>query len=231
MKFRLIPAGSFMMGSSADEPDREDNETQHRVEISRDFYLGKFEVTQGQWKSVMGTEPWKGKSFVEEGDDYAATCVSWHDALAFCQKLSSRDGVEYRLPSEVEWEYACRGGTESAYSFGADASDLGKYAWYDENANDIGEKYAHEVGEKLSNHFGMHDMQGNAYEWCGDWYGEDYYSNSPKRDPCGPNSGSSRVLRGGSWFNGAIYCRSARRNSNDPAFRDSGIGFRVVLVR
>ena len=116
MKFRLIPAGTFMMGSPTDEPDRYDNETQHRVEISRDFYLGKYEVTQGEWKSVMGTEPWKGKRVVKEGDDYAASYVSWEDAVAFCQKLSSRDGVEYRLPSEAEWEYACRGGSESAYS-------------------------------------------------------------------------------------------------------------------
>ena len=229
MKFRLIPAGTFTMGSPEDEPDRGGDESQHRVEISRDFYLGKYEVTQGEWKSVMGTEPWKGESSVQEGDDYPATYVSWEDALAFCQKLSSRDGVEYRLPSEAEWEYACRGGTESAYSFGADASDVGKYAWYDVNAWDIGEKYGHEVGEKLSNHFGLHDMHGNVWEWCGDWY--DDYDASTVQDPRGPNSGSSRVLRGGSFDDIAFVCRSACRFSYDPTHRGHRIGFRVVLVR
>ena len=228
MKFRLIPAGTFTMGSPEDEPDRVDGETQHRVEISRDFYLGKYEVTQGEWKSVMGTEPWKGKSLVREGDNYPAAYVSWEDALAFCQKLSSRDGVEYRLPSEAEWEYACRGGTESAYSFGADASDLGKYAWYYENTYDIGEEYGHEVGEKLSNHFGLHDMHGNAWEWCGDYYDSEYYSNSAQRDPMGPDEGTNRVPRGGGWFLFSQNCRSARRFGLPPDFGDDVLGFRVL---
>ena len=125
MKFRLIPAGEFTMGSPESEPDRDDDEKQHRVEISRPFYLGKYEVTQGEWKSVMGTEPWKGEDFVKEGADYAASYVSWEDAVSFCEKLSKRDGVEYRLPSEAEWEYACRGGSDSVYSFGDDSDDLG----------------------------------------------------------------------------------------------------------
>ena len=176
----------------------------------------------------MGTEPWKGKSSVQEGDDYAATYVSWEDAVAFCQKLSSQDGVEYRLPSEAEWEYSCRGGSESAYSFGADASDLGKYAWYHENANDIGERYAHEIGEKLSNHFGLHDMHGNAWESCGDYYDSEYYSNSVKRDPMGPDEGTLRVSRGGGWFLSSQLCRSAFRGRFSPDDRYFSLGFRVL---
>ena len=176
----------------------------------------------------MGTEPWKGKSLVQEGDDYAATYVSWQNAVAFCQKLSSRDGVEYRLPSEAEWEYSCRGGSESAYSFGADASDLGKYAWCDENAWDIGEKYAHEVGQKLSNRFGLHDMHGNVYEWCGDYDDSEYYSNSAKRDPMGPDGGSNRVYRGGGWNDSFRLCRSAYRYGNSPDRRGYYLGFRVL---
>ena len=125
---------------------------------------------------------------------------------------------------------SCRGGSESAYSFGADASDLGKHAWYAENAWDIGEQYAHEIGEKLSNHFGLHDMHGNVWEWCGDWYDDDYDA-ATVQDPRGPNSGSSRVLRGGSWVDLAIHCRSANRVNNDPSERVNYIGFRVVLVR
>ena len=228
MKFRLIPAGTFTMGSPEDEPDRGGDESQHRVEISRDFYLGKYEVTQGEWKSVMGTEPWKGESSVQEGDDYAATYVSWEDAVAFCQKLSSRDGVEYRLPSEAEWEYACRGGSESAYSFGADASELGAHAWFNDNTDSVGEEYPHEVGQKRGNGFGLHDMHGNVWEWCGDYYDSEYYSNSVKRDPVGPDEGSDRVYRGGSWNNSSQLCRSAFRNGYSPDNRDYLLGFRVL---
>ena len=154
--------------------------------------------------------------------------MSWEDAVEFCEKLSKRDGVAYRLASEAEWEYACRSGTESAYSFGADASDLGKYAWYHENANDIGERYAHEIGEKLSNHFGLHDMHGNAWESCGDYYDSEYYSNSAKRDPMGPDEGAFRVFRGGSWFNSSLNCRSAHRFRISPVNRSGDLGFRVL---
>ena len=212
MEFQLISADSFMMGSPADEAFQ----TQHRVEISRDFYLGKFEVTQGQWKSMMGTEPWKGESHVREGDDFAATYVSWDDAVAFCKKLSAREGVKYRLPSEAEWEYACRGGTQTTFSFGNDASELGDFAWYDANARDVDEEYAHKVGEKRSNGFGLHDMHGNVWELCSDWFGKDYYNESPKRDPIGPNGGTNRICRGGCWLEPSESCRSASRGINLP---------------
>ena len=214
------------MGSPESEADRDDDELQHRVEISGDFYLGKFEVTQGQWKSVMGTEPWNGKSFVKEGADFAATYVSWEDAVEFCKKLSTRDGVDYRLPSEAEWEYACRGGSESAYSFGDAASDLGKYAWFYDNASSVGEKYAHEVGQKLANDFGLHDMHGNVWEWCGDLYGD--YDSSETRDPTGASDGTLRVSRGGSWVYSSPNCRSANRNWFSPDDRYFSLGFRVL---
>ena len=132
------------------------------------------------------------------------------------------------MPSEAEWEYSCRGGSESAYSFGDDALDLGKYAWCHENAWDIGEKYAHEVGQKRGNGFGLHDMHGNVWEWCGDYYGKDYYNNSPKRDPTGPDEGTDRVSRGGSGDCSSRGCRSASRSRLSPDYRLSSLGFRVL---
>ena len=143
----------------------------------------------------MGTEPWWGK----EGPNYPATYVSWNDAVAYCKKLSEKEGKTYRLPTEAEWEYACRAGTKTAWSFGNDEKVLGDYAWYEENADDIGEEYAHQVGLKKPNAFGLYDTHGNVFEWCHDYYEEDYYQQSPTNDPQGPESGSFRVLRGGSW--------------------------------
>jgi sulfatase modifying factor 1 len=228
MTFKEIPAGTFMMGSPEGEPDRDSAEHQHPVTISKAFYMQTTEVTQGQWKAVMGTEPWKGKSFVKEGPNYPAVNVSWDDAVAFCKKLSEREGKTYRLPTEAEWEYACRAGTETRWSFGDDEMALGYYAWYRENALDIDEKYAHQVGLKNPNAFGLHDMHGNVFEWCHDYYGEDYYKQSSEKDPTGPTSGSSRVLRGGSWNYDARGSRSARRGGNVAGSRSGSGGFRVV---
>ena len=178
-----IPAGEFLMGSPETEPGRRDNEVQHQVTLTKPFLLGVHEVTQGQWQAVMGTTPWKGKEFVKEGDDYPATYVSWHDAVEFCRKLSEKEGLEYRLPTEAEWEYACRAGTTTAYSFGDDASELGEYAWYRENARNVGQKYAHTVGQKKPNPWGLYDMHGNVWEWCSDWYGD--YPSGSVTDPQG----------------------------------------------
>jgi formylglycine-generating enzyme required for sulfatase activity len=228
MKLKLIPAGEFPMGSPASEANRDDDEHQHRVRISKPFYLGVTEVTQGQWSSVMGTQPWSGQDYVKEGADYAATYVSWEEAVEFCKRLSAKDGATYRLPTEAEWEYACRGGTTSVYHFGDDDSRLGDYAWYEENAYDVDEKYAHRVGEKKANPFGLYDMHGNVWEWCSDWYGRDYYSASPGSDPTGPSEATHRVNRGGGWNNTARFCRSAYRFWYTPDFRYSFLGFRVA---
>ncbi|MBV09621.1 MAG: hypothetical protein CMN21_10430, partial [Rubinisphaera sp.] len=228
MQLVPIQAGSFTMGSN----DGGDNEKPpHLVTIGQAFFMQSTEVTQSQWQAVMGTKPWKGEVYVKEGSDYPATYVSWEDAVAFCQKLSQGEGKTYRLPTEAEWEYACRAGTTSAYSFGDDASQLSDYAWWggilgDGNAKS--EQYAHVVGTKKPNPWGLYDLHGNAYEWCSDWYDKEYYANSTARDPNGPDSGSFRVLRGGSWYYYAISARSSYRNVRTPDLRLNFIGFRVV---
>jgi len=155
MKLILISAGEFMMGSEVDEKDRFGNEQQHRVRITRSYYLGVYEVTQGQYEKLMGVRPWSGNRYVKEGSEYPATYVSWEDAMELCRKLSAKEGRKYRLPMEAEWEYACRAGSKSRYYFGDDSSDLGSYAWYDENTVDIGEQYAHQVGLKHANAWGL----------------------------------------------------------------------------
>ena len=232
-----IPAGEFMMGgrvSAAELAKRFDEEAwmyegehpRHRVTLTKSFHLGRTLVTQGQWKAVMGTTPWKGKPLVKEDDDYPVTFVSWDAAVEFCRKLSEKESVEYRLPTEAEWEYACRAGTMTAFSFGDDASQVGEYAWCDENTSDAVEFYAHRVGQKRPNAWGLYDMHGNVLEWCQDWYGE--YSSADVTDPAWPDSGSSRVLRGGCWSFDARLCRSASRFRGLPSSRHNFMGFRVL---
>jgi formylglycine-generating enzyme required for sulfatase activity len=227
MTFKGIPAGTFTMGSPESEAGREDDESQHQVTISKPFYMQTTEVTQGQWKAVMDTEPWKGKQYVKEGPNYAASWVSWDKAVAYCRKLSEKEGKTYRLPTEAEWEYACRAGTETRWSFGDDGKELGDYAWYDKNAHDIGERYPHQVGLKKPNAFGLYDMHGNVYEWCHDYFEEDYYKQSPAKDPTGPVTGSSRVFRGGSLGLLWDHARSAYRGGSITD-RWPARGFRVV---
>ncbi|MFN5077369.1 MAG: formylglycine-generating enzyme family protein [Planctomyces sp.] len=222
----LIPAGTFNSGSPASEKDRMDDETQHQVTLTKPFYMGRTELTQGQWKKVMGTEPWKGKSFVKEGDDYPAVDVSWGDSVEFCKKLSAMEGKVYRLPTEAEWEYACRGGTKTSFSFGNDKAKLRRYAWYDGNLG-WGKKYAQRVAQKLPNPFGLYDMHGNVWEWCSDWFGD--YPSTPLTDPRGPDSGSFRVLRGGAFQHEPYTARCAVRNYDAPEGRSSDGGFRLVL--
>jgi formylglycine-generating enzyme required for sulfatase activity len=247
MTFNKIPAGTFMMGSPESEEGREDDETQHKVTITKAFYMQTTEVTQGQWKAVMGTEPWKGieqlsfsydyDDYVKKGPNYAASCVNWDDATAYCKKLSEKESVTYRLPTEAEWEYACRAGTETRWNFGDDEKILGDYAWYDKNASDVDEQYTRQVGLKKPNAFGLYDMHGNVTEWCHDYYEEDYYKQSPEKDPTGPTSAqvyipySFRVLRGGSWYgNGSRFTRSAARGWFDAGRDDDvgDVGFRLV---
>jgi formylglycine-generating enzyme required for sulfatase activity len=153
--------------------------------------------------------------------------VSHDDAVEFCRRLSKQEGVEYRLPTEAEWEYACRAGTTTAFSFGDDEAKLGQYAWYDKNAWDIGEKYAHRVGQKLPNPWGLYDMHGNVWEWCQDWYAP-YGSETVVSDPVGPAQGDYRVLRGGSFLNLTSYVRSAFRYAYQPVNRNTNFGFRAA---
>ncbi|MCH8048224.1 MAG: formylglycine-generating enzyme family protein [Planctomycetes bacterium] len=231
MKFTLIPAGEFMMGSPENAKFRyDDQDPVHRVKLTKPFYLGVHEVTQGEFEKVMGTSPWKGGKYVKEGSDYAASYISWDDAVEFCKKLSAKEGRTYRLPTEAEWEYACRAGSKTAYSFGADSSKLGAYAWNFDNAYEIGEKYAHLVGQKRANAFGLYDMHGNVWEWCQDWYDKEYYAKSPRVDPEGSSTDVSRVRRGGSWDRIGGFCRSALRNWLSPGLRNYDLGFRAALV-
>jgi formylglycine-generating enzyme required for sulfatase activity len=163
-----------------------------------------------------------------EGPNYPATLVSRGDAVEYCEKLSEQEGKTCRLPTEDEWEYACRAGTQTLWSFGNDDASLGDYAWYDENADYIGESNAHQVGLKKPNAFGLYDRHGNVWEWCHDYFEEDYYKQSPAKNPTGPTSGSFRVFRGGSWGYFTRYTRSANRFGYDAGRRNDSNGFRLV---
>jgi sulfatase modifying factor 1 len=238
MSFCWIPPGSFTMGSPKTEAGRSIHgaEDQVSVTLTRGFWLGKHEVTQGEWTAVMSTEPWKGKPLVREGANYAASWVSWDDATAFCKQLTEREreaGLlsadwEYRLPTEAEWEYACRAGSQTMYSFGDDASQLGDYAWFFENAHNVGEKYAHQVGQKRPNAWGLLDMHGNVWERCADLYQGQLPGG---RDPFVVSGGSAalgRLGRGGSWGSHAENCRAALRVLGSASERDYDLGLRVV---
>jgi formylglycine-generating enzyme required for sulfatase activity len=222
IEFVLIPAGSFTMGADKNFEDAMDRETpQHLVSISKAFYMGKYEVTQAQWTAVMGSNPSKFK-----GRSNPVEQVSWDDAQQFVRRLNQEEGTsKYRLPAEAEWEYAARAGTSSTYSFGDDAGALSGYAWFKDNSRDT----THPVGQKQPNPWGLYDMHGNVWEWVQDWYEERYYSSSTSTDPKGPSSGSNRVIRGGSWYNFAKYCRSAFRYFSSPDVRGNLLGFRLVL--
>ena len=229
MAFVRIDPGTFVMGSPSSEPGREQDEVQHQVTISKAFFLGKYEVTQGQWSAVMGTTPWSGQRYVQEAANDPATYISWSDAQLFIHKLNQAAGDSlYRLPTEAEWEYACRAGTATAWSFGNDAGQLGNYAWYDGNSWTAGEKYGHRVGTKKPNPWGLYDMHGNVWEWCQDWAGA--YSGEPQTDPHGPAGGAGRVLRGGSFYGEAQYTRSADRGGAQPNDRDTN-GVRLVRIK
>lgn len=232
MKLVLIPAGEFMMGSPASGTDAENDEKpQHRVGITKPFYLAETAVTHAQWRAVMNKRPWSGQNSVKLGADYPATYVSWDEAVEFCQKLSTQDGREYRLPTEAEWEYACRAGATTTFSFGNDDSRISDYAWSgDVFVYGSTKSHAREVGKKRPNAWDLYDMHGNVWEWCNDWYGDKYYGDSAAADPQGPGFGSDRVLRGGGWSNAPAYCRSASRSRYSPDSRFSFVGFRPVLV-
>ena len=221
MQFKLIRAGEFMMGSPADDPSKEDDETpQHRVRITNPFYLGVYEVTQEEYEKVIGENPSSFKGSMRPVEN-----VSWEDAAKFCTELSEIDtDYVYRLPTEAEWEYACRAGTSTRHSCGDDLES--DYAWFRDNSS----TRAHPVGEKLPNAFGLYDMHGNVMEWCQDWYDSSYYGSSLSEDPPGPTTGSGRVYRDGGWSGGARNCRSADRSGLTPDDLGNDLGFRVVAV-
>ena len=225
MEFVLVQHGHFTMGSPFSEPGRGSDEgPQHQVTIAKGFYLGKHEVTQRQWQAVMGTSPWSEQIHVQTNPDHPAVYVSWNDTKEFIKKLNQAAESEvYRLPSEAEWEYACRGGTTTRWSFGDDESQLCEYAWY---FGDRSRYRTKEVGRKQPNPWGLYDMHGNVYEWCRDWYGS--YSSSAQVDPTGPASGSFRVARGGDFNSHAQLVRSAHRSLNSQPGRFGHIGFRLL---
>ena len=280
VRLLLIPKGSFQMGSTPEEKGSDDDEKQHSVTITHDYYLGVFEVTQAQYKKVMGKNPSyfqgnnvatripakkhpeTGRTIEEEKiipvntDNHPVEFVSWEEAVEFCKRLSDlpeekKAGRVYRLPTEAEWEYACRAGTKTAYSFGADRNVLKDFDWFGDNSGGkiinsdrIWEKSredvdiyiekllenggkTHPVGTKKANPWGLYDMHGNVCEWCSDWYGN--YPKQAITDPIGPKLGSYRVGRGGSWGDGAAFCRSAFRCWGAPSDRDGLLGFRVAL--
>jgi formylglycine-generating enzyme required for sulfatase activity len=225
----LVPPGIFTMGCNAFDFGRcnSDESPRHQVTLTRAFYLGKTEVTQKQWQDKMGNNPshFKGKS---DSPSRPVETVSWND-IAGDAGFNSKTGL--RLPTEAEWEYACRGGTTTAIHStperpnGSNKIAQLKYiAWYDNNFNGR----PHAVGGKAPNAFGFYDMSGNMWEWCNDWYGATYYSTSPSTDPAGPSQTGARVKRGGSWGSYPYYCRSSGRGNSVPDNRVNYIGFRVA---
>jgi formylglycine-generating enzyme required for sulfatase activity len=240
MTLVLIPAGEFLMGSPETERAApEDEKPQHLVRITRPFYLGIHQVTQGQYRAVTGTNP---SYFEGDGaDDLPVESVSWADAAAFCNALGALEGLApyydpgtwaclggdgYRLPTEAEWEYAARAGNTDRFSFGADEAPMGEHAWFIGNSQDR----THPVGQKRPNAFGLHDMHGNVWEWCGDAFDPKYYGRSPGADPlCPPQAAAAvRVHRGGCWADGEWFLRSANRGGSTHHCQDDDVGFRVA---
>ena len=214
-----VEAGSFNMGATPEMENPYDSEKPvHRVTLTNNYYIGKYEVTQALWQAVMGSNP----SYFK-GDDLPVEQVSWNDCQDFISKLNAMTGKRFRLPSEAEWEYAARGGKKSRGYQYSGSNTLGDVAWYEGNS---GSK-THAVGTKQPNELGIYDMTGNVYEWCQDWYGS--YSSSPQTNPIGAVSGSSRVDRGGSWFFTAKHCRSSYRFNLTPGYRLNFLGLRLVL--
>jgi formylglycine-generating enzyme required for sulfatase activity len=235
MKLVRIPAGKFFMGSPADEPNRQPNEgPRHEVEITKTFYLGAYEVTQGQYRAVMKTNPsaystvgsHKAHMVGLDTDDFPVDSVSWDNAVKFCEALSNLPAEKnarrvYRLPTEAEWEYACRAGTTTAFHVGATLSL--------KQAHIGGPRRPERVGKFAPNAWGLYDMHGNVWEWTADWYDENFYAKSPKKDPVCTTPGRFRLARGGAWLNDAQAARCAYRGWTGPSGYHH-IGFRVACT-
>jgi formylglycine-generating enzyme required for sulfatase activity len=237
MRLKLIQPGIFVMGSPKGEPGAyEDEHPQHAVQITRPFYLGVYPVTQVEyvqatglanpsWFSKQGGGKWTAQGL--DASNFPVEQVSWDDAVAFCEALNRRDakrpaGWKYTLPTEAEWEYACRAGTQTSYFFGK-LENASSYAWYSGNSG----SRTHEVGTRTANPWGLFDMNGNVYQWCADWYEREYYADSPKKDPQCEKVAPSRAFRGGSWNDSAGSCRATYRNGDAPGARINDCGLRV----
>jgi len=228
MTFNSIEPGTFMMGSPEDEPGHRGDETLHQVTLTQGYYMQTTPVTQGEWKAVMGSNP---SYFSECGDDCPVESVTWLDIQDFISKLNDLDDEgQYALPTEAQWEYAARAGSRDAFANGSikvtgSGYDpvLDSMGWYTYNSTGR----THPVAQKDPNAWGLYDMHGNVWEWVADWYGD--YAPDSVTDPTGPSSGFGRVVRGGSWSNVAVSCRSANRTFKNPGSMDYNYGFRVVL--
>ncbi len=239
MEFIWIPAGQFRMGASESQIN-ELNQLygtdwfsfegpRHEVTITRGFWLGSYVVTQRQWERVMGTRPWEDEFGVEADPEHPAVYVSWDDVQDMVDKLNDHAGGQlYRLPTEAEWEYACRSGTDTRWSFGDDAALLGDYAWYWPGHPESRLEYAQRVGQKLPNPWGLFDMHGNVYEWVYDWISA--FCTEAQEDPQGPSTGTLRAIRGGDFRTGTIGTRSTSRDHAPPDTRDNRIGFRLLRM-
>jgi formylglycine-generating enzyme required for sulfatase activity len=214
IEFVYIPAGNFILGS----PDGEGNDNEHprhRIELNG-FWIGKYEVTQTQWSNVLGRNP-----SYRKGNDMPVEKVSWNDCQEFCRKFNTKYGANIRFPTEAEWEYAYRAGSTTKYYWGNSID--GDYTWHSGNSDN----QTHPVGQKKPNNWGLYDMTGNVWEWCQDWFKDDYYAISPVNNPeCTNNNNGNKILRGGSYFNNDDYCRSSFRNYGPPSLIRPVIGFR-----
>ena len=215
-----VSGGTFTMGATSEQGSDafDDEKPTHNVTLSS-YYICKYEVTQALWRAVMGSNP----SIFIGDDNLPVESVSWNDCQTFINRLNSYTGRNFRLPTEAEWEFAARGGNYSRHYKYSGSNYIDDVAWYGDNSGDR----THPVGTKQPNELGLCDMSGNVYEWCSDWYGS--YSSYSQSNPTGPNSGSFRVWRGGSWLNGARYCRSSSRTCNTPGDRGHYLGLRLVL--
>ena len=227
MTFVWCPPGTFLMGSPASEAERSDDETQHRVTLAKGFWLGATPVTQAQWQAILGSNPSRFK-----GADRPVEQVSWEDCVAFCTKLRERTGKTFRLPTEAEWEYACRAGTTTPFSFGATITP--EQVNYDGNypyggaSKGVYRQQTTAVGSFQANVWGLYDMHGNVWEWCADWYGS-YEEGEQCSDPTEPAQGSGRVVRGGCWGSSGVYCTASNRVGFGPGNAFRSLGFRLIL--
>lgn len=214
-----VEGGTFRMGATSEQEDDADSDEKpvHSVTLSS-YYIGKTEVTQALWQAVMGSNPSNFK-----GADLPVECVSWDDCQEFIQKLNRLTGRNFRLPTEAEWEFACRGGNNSCGYKYSGSNNLANVAWYDDNSDG----QTHPVATKAPNELGIYDMSGNVWEWCADWYAN--YTSYSQTDPTGPQSGSYRVYRGGSWIYYARDCRSSLRDDSFPTNRFCSLGLRLAL--